>query len=145
MPFHIASFSLIVALAFIASPCAAQESDAGSSVRPLGLPQQSRLPQPESGAASSVRPLDLSVRRSMLPTQAPHAVAQGEDGRLGKAIAATAVRPCISPAYREVYQLPTVPLSQQPTSATDAAGNTPFVAASAVWLMTQAVGGACRS
>jgi len=132
MHFHIASFSLIAALAFVASPCAAQESDTGSSVR-------------EFGAASSARPLDLSVRRSMLSTQVPHAVAQREDGRLGKAIAATAVRPCISPAYREVYQLPTVPLSQQPTAATDAAGSTPYVAASAIWLMTQAVGGACRS
>jgi hypothetical protein len=81
----------------------------------------------------------------MLSTRAPHAVAQREDGRLAKAIAATAVRPCISQVYREVYQLPTVPPSQAPSPATAAAGNTPFVAASAIWLMTQAVGGACRS
>lgn len=119
----IASFSLIAALAFIASPCAAQESE----------------------TASSPRPLDLSVRRSMVPAQAPHAVARGEHGRLGKAIAATAVRPCLSPAYREVYQFPTVPPSQPQSPVNDAAGSTPFVAASAIWLMTQAVGGACRS
>ncbi|WP_457445760.1 hypothetical protein [Roseateles sp. P5_E4] len=99
---------------------------------------------PESGAAFSGRSLDLSVRRSMLSAQAPHAAAQGEDSRLGKAIAATAIRPCISPANREVYQLPTVPPPQEPTSVIDATGNTAFAASSAVWLITQAVSGACR-
>ena len=123
MRFPVASLSLLVAHAFVAPPCAAQQSETGSSARPL----------------------DLSIRRSMLPAQSPLGAARDEGGRLGKTMAATAVRPCVSPASRGPYQLQPVPPSPESTPVINATGNTPLVAASAIWLMTQAASGACRN
>lgn len=139
---YAASVTLLLGQAFTVLPCTAQEFR--TSVRLPDLPQHPPPPQVESGGAQSSRPLDLSIRRDMTSPQVPPAAMQSEDSRLGKAIAATAVRPCIAPLYREVYQVRTVPSSQDVTTVGDATGNTAFVATSAIWLTSQAVSGACR-
>jgi hypothetical protein len=122
---YIAFFSVLAVHTFFAWPCAAQESE----------------------LLSRTRPLDLSVPRMAMSSHGLHDVKQLPNAKqlpehnLGKMIGAAAVRPCLSPAYPQIYQVPSVPPSSESSSDIDATGTARL---SAAWLASQVVSGACR-
>jgi hypothetical protein len=122
------ALSVLAVHTFMVWPCAAQES----------------------ALLSQTRPLDLSLPRTVFSPHGLHDAKQLPELKqlpkrdLGKMIAAAAVRPCLSPAYPQVDQFPSVSPSSESSSAIDATENAPLAVFSAVWLASQAASGACR-